>query len=110
VVTSSFWALVFTPISAIGGVTGPALQGMMSRQTPVNQQGELQGINSSLNALAMIITPMVMTTIFAIFTAPTAPIYLPGAPFLLSGVLMVGAVLVFVAGTRARMVAGGQPS
>ena len=100
-VTSGFWALVFTPISALGGVTGPALQGMMSRQTPETQQGELAGINASLNALAMIVTPLMMTTIFAIFTAATAPIYLPGAPFLLSAVLMVGAVLVFVAGTRA---------
>ena len=77
----------------------------MSRQTPENQQGELQGINSSLNALSMIVTPLVMTTIFAIFTAPTAPIYLPGAPFLLSAVLMVGGVLVFVAGTRAKAAA-----
>ena len=104
-VTSGFWALVFTPVSALGGVTGPALQGMMSRQTPETQQGELAGINASLNALAMIVTPLVMTTIFAIFTAPNAPIYLPGAPFLLSAVLMVGAVLVFVAGTRAQAAA-----
>ena len=102
-VTSGFWALVFTPVSALGGVTGPALQGMMSRQTPETQQGELAGINSSLNALAMIATPLVMTAIFAAFTAPDAPVYLPGAPFLLSAVLMVGAVLVFVAGTRARL-------
>lgn len=98
--TSGFWALVFTPIAALGGVTGPSLQAMMSRGVPENQQGELQGVNSSLNALAMIISPLVMTWVFGIFTSASAPIYLPGAPFLLSATLMVAVVILFVAGTR----------
>ena len=99
-VTSSFWALALTPFTSIGGVCGPALQGMLSRATPENQQGELQGINTSLGALAMILAPLVMTNIFAYFTGPTAPVYFPGAPFLLSAALMVAAVVIFVAGTR----------
>ena len=85
----------------MGGVTGPALQAMASRLTPETQQGELQGINTSLNALAMIVAPLVMTWIFEVFTAPDAPIFLPGAPFLLSAVLMVGVVILFVAAPRA---------
>ena len=103
-VTSGFWALIAIPFTAIGGITGPALQAMMSRGTPEDQQGELQGINTSLNALAMILAPLVMTSIFAIFTGPSAPFHLPGAPFLLSAVLMVAAVAVFVAGTREKAV------
>ena len=99
-VTSGFWALIATPITSIGGITGPALQAMMSRGTPEDQQGELQGINTSLNAMAMILAPLVMTNIFAIFTGPSAPFHLPGAPFLVSAVLMVAAVALFVAGTR----------
>ncbi|MES2435785.1 MAG: TCR/Tet family MFS transporter [Pseudomonadota bacterium] len=98
--TSGFWALVFTPIAALGGVTGPSLQAMMSRAVPENQQGELQGVNSSLNALAMIISPLVMTWVFGFFTSASAPIHLPGAPFLLSATLMVAVVILFVAGTR----------
>ena len=101
-VTSGFWALAATPISSLGGVTGPALQGMMSRATPEDQQGELQGINTSISALSMILAPLVMTTIFAYFTGPSTPIHLPGAPFLLSAALMVVAVLIFVAGKRER--------
>jgi DHA1 family tetracycline resistance protein-like MFS transporter len=92
--------LAFTPIAALGGVTGPSLQAMMSRAVPENQQGELQGVNSSLNALAMIISPLVMTWVFGIFTSASAPIYLPGAPFLLSATVMVAVVILFVAGTR----------
>lgn len=98
--TSGFWALVFTPIAALGGVTGPSLQAMMSRAVPENQQGELQGVNSSLNALAMIVAPLVMTWVFGIFTSATAPFYLPGAPFLLSATIMVAGMLIFVARTR----------
>lgn len=98
--TSGFWALVFTPIAALGGVTGPSLQAMMSRAVPENQQGELQGVNSSLNALAMIVAPLVMTWVFGIFTSATAPFHLPGAPFLLSATIMVAGLLIFVARTR----------
>ena len=100
-ISSGFWALVFTPITALGGVTGPALSAMSSRLTPETQQGELQGINTSLNALAMIAAPLVMTWIFEVFTAPTAPVFLPGAPFLLSAALMVAVVIIFVAAPRA---------
>ena len=99
-VTSGFWALVFTPLTALGGVTGPALQALMSRATPEDQQGELQGINTSLNALATILAPLVMTWVFGYFTSPAAPIFLPGAPFLLSATIMVGVVILFVAKSR----------
>ena len=102
VLTSGFWALALTPATALGGLAGPALQAMMSRATPEDQQGELQGINSSLNALAMILSPLVMTLIFDYFTSPAAPIYWPGAPFILSATIMVAVVLIFVAGTRER--------
>jgi DHA1 family tetracycline resistance protein-like MFS transporter len=100
-VTSGFWALILTPITALGGVAGPALQAIESRSVPETQQGELQGILTSLNALAMIIGPLVMTWIFGLFTKDGAAVFLPGAPFLLAGVLMVAAVILFVARTRA---------
>ncbi|MEH7827467.1 TCR/Tet family MFS transporter [Gemmobacter denitrificans] len=99
-VTSGFWALTFTPLTAIGGLAGPALQAMMSRRTPETQQGELQGINTSLNALAMILAPLVMTWVFGQFTRSDAWVHWPGAPFLLSATLMVAATIVFVARTR----------
>ena len=87
-VTSGFWALVFTPVAALSGVVGPALQGLMTNATPNDQQGELQGVLTSLTAVAMGISPVIMTGIFSFFTAPGAPVYSPGAPFLLSALLM----------------------
>lgn len=104
-VRSGFWALAFTPFTALGGVTGAALAAMMSRSTPEDQQGELQGAIASLNALATILAPLVMTWIFGLFTRPTAPVYWPGAPFLLSALIMVAATAVFVVKTRAPRIA-----
>jgi MFS transporter, DHA1 family, tetracycline resistance protein len=100
-VTSGALALMITPITALGGVVTPALQAILSRQTPENAQGELQGVLASLNAIAMITAPLVMTQTFAAFTAPGAPVYAPGAPFLLAAALIVVAIALHVAGRRA---------
>jgi DHA1 family tetracycline resistance protein-like MFS transporter len=107
--TSGALALASTPISAMGGITGPALQALASRATPENQQGELQGIMTSINALAMIVAPLVMTWVFGYFSAEGAPVYFPGAPFLLSAVVMVAAVILFVAGPRAKVAGTAEP-
>lgn len=88
-VTSGMAALAFTPMAAAGALVMPALQGMLSRRIPDDQQGELQGVLSSLNALAMIVSPLVMTALFDHFTRPNVTPHLPGAPFLLSGALML---------------------
>ncbi|MBI1219163.1 MAG: MFS transporter [Rhodobacteraceae bacterium] len=101
-VTSGTAALVFTPVAALGGIVTPALQSIMSRAAPANEQGELQGVLASLGALSMILSPLIMTTTFSAFTAPGAPLYLPGAPFLLSALLMVVCVALHVAPSRER--------
>jgi DHA1 family tetracycline resistance protein-like MFS transporter len=88
-----------TPITALGGIAGPALQSLQSRRAPADQQGELQGVLTSLNALTMVLGPLMMTWVFGVFTAPGG-IFLPGAPFLFAAVLMVAAVIVFVATLR----------
>jgi len=95
--TSGTLALMLTPITALGGVVTPALRGLVSRQTPANAQGELQGVLASLNAAAMITAPLVMTFTFAQFTAPDAPIFAPGAPFLLAAALMLAAIALHIA-------------
>jgi DHA1 family tetracycline resistance protein-like MFS transporter len=72
----------------------------MSRTVADNQQGELQGVMTSVHALAMIVSPLMMTATFAHFTRDGAAIYLPGAPFLVALVLMIIGCLVFVRTTR----------
>jgi len=73
----------------LGGIAGPALQGIISNQVPANAQGELQGGLTSLMSITMIVGPLLMTQIFYFFTRVDAPVYLPGAPMILGGVLTV---------------------
>lgn len=94
-VESGSTVLAMIPLMALGAVGLPALQGIMSRLTPDNAQGELQGVMTSATSLAMISAPLVMTQIFAAFTNVDTSFYLPGAPFLLSGVLMTASLALF---------------
>ncbi len=87
-------ALALTPVCALAAMSAPAMQAIMSRSTAADAQGELQGILASASALAMIVSPVIMTNVFAAFTAEGAALFLPGAPFLASlGLLLLGALL-----------------
>lgn len=77
----------------LGGITGPAIQGIMANQVPDTQQGELQGIFASMVSIASIIGPPLMTGLFAFFTSVQAPAYFPGAPFLLAAFLTLVSLL-----------------
>jgi DHA1 family tetracycline resistance protein-like MFS transporter len=96
IITSGTLALILTPISALGVVVTPALQAIMSRRIDDDAQGALQGVLGSLHALAAIIAPLVMTSVFAAFTREGAAIHLPGAPFVLSMALILVGLLVFL--------------
>ena len=86
----------FTVPYALGGIAGPALQGIISNQVPSNEQGELQGLLTSLMSVTAIIGPVLMTSIFAYYTDPKNEIYFPGAPFMLATVLTIFSVLIAV--------------
>ena len=96
IVTSGSLALALTPIAALGAVVTPAMQGIMSRRAGEDAQGELQGVLTSVHALATIISPLMMTTAFAAFTASTAPVQFAGAPFVLAAVLVFAALAIFL--------------
>lgn len=83
------------PVSALGMLAGPAMQGIMSRAVPDDAQGELQGVVSSVRAMASIIAPLVMTGLFSWFTREGAALYFPGAPFIASAFLILIALWIF---------------
>jgi DHA1 family tetracycline resistance protein-like MFS transporter len=96
IIASGNLLLMLIPVTAIGAIGLPALQGILSRAVPDNAQGELQGVLTSLTSVAMILAPLVMTQTFAHFTRVDANPYLPGAPFLLSAVIMTLAAVIYV--------------
>ncbi len=98
--SSGNWAMALIALAALGSITGPALSAIMSRRIGDDRQGELQGMMTSANALAIIISPLLMTQIFWFFTREGAPFWLPGAPFLLSAGLMVIVIGLFAGARR----------
>ena len=96
VATKGWMMFAFMIPYALGGIAGPALQGVMTHQVPPNEQGELQGALTSLASLSAIFGPWVMTYLFYKFTQTGAPFYFPGAPFVLGSFLMLLSVLLAV--------------
>jgi len=114
-ITTGWMAYAVIAFSALGGLAQPALQGIMSRTIPANAQGELQGAIAAVMSMSMVISPWVMTQIFAAFIDPGkpfiifnvtvlpngAPFYFPGAPFVFSAAIEAFAlVMLFVAFRR----------
>ena len=84
---------VWIVLGAASGFVMPAVNGIMSRQVPANAQGELQGLVGSVASSTFVISPVMMTQLFAYFSGPSAPVYFPGAAFALAGLLTLGSVL-----------------
>ncbi len=87
--STGWMMLVFLIPYCLGGICGPALQGVISSEVPANEQGELQGALTSLMSATSIVGPLIMNYLFAYFTGPAAPFYFPGAPFILGAILVV---------------------
>ncbi len=81
---------------ALGGFAGPSMQGIMTSQVPVDEQGELQGGMTSMASVTSIIGPVMMTSIFAYFTDPENDIYFPGAPFILATILAIVSMILVI--------------
>ena len=98
----SFW--IGVPVMALWGIATPSLQAIMTRLVDPTEQGRLQGALASLTGLASLIGPMLFTQIFATFIGgPAEAAGLPGAPFLLSALLVLLAMMVAWFSTRPRL-------
>lgn len=91
--TEGWMMFAFLVPYCLGGIAGPALQGIISSQVPSNEQGELQGALTSLMSTTSIIGPLLMAQLFSYFTAENAPVYFPGAPMLMGAVLTILSLL-----------------
>ncbi len=83
-----FWSL--------GGLGGPALNAILSRSVPANEQGELMGALASAGSVTSIAAPLLLTHLFAYFTSGRAPFYFPGASFAAAALFELFALVVFL--------------
>lgn len=106
---TGIWLMIFLVPYVLGGVASPTITGIMSNQVPETEQGELQGSLTSLMSVSSIIGPVLMTTLFSIFTTnkigdaseaesawlidflgldKSVIIEFPGAPFVMGAILI----------------------
>ena len=86
--------LIGIPVSALWALAAPATQALITRQVGADVQGRIQGALMSLVSLAGILGPAIFAGSFGLFIGPTAPMHLPGAPFLIAAALLLAAVLI----------------
>ena len=87
--TQGWMMYAFTVVYCLGGIAGPAMQGIMSGKVPPNAQGELQGGFTSLMSLTSIFGPIIMSQLFFFAASDNTPFYFPGAPMMLGAVLSI---------------------
>lgn len=93
--TSGTMLYVILVVSSIFWAAHPALQSVISRDVPSEEQGELQGALMSLTSLTAVLNPLVMTSLFAATTIKDGSFaYVPGSPYLLASLLFFTAWLV----------------
>ena len=88
------------PVMAFWGLANPSVQALATRDVDPSEQGRLQGAFMSLGSLAGIFAPMLFATVFAKAIDEHAGWYFPGAPFLLSAIVVAVAWLVSERATR----------
>lgn len=91
--TQGWMMYAFIIVYCLGGIAGPALQGIMSGTVAPTEQGELQGGFTSMMSATSIVGPLLMSTIFSFFTKSHESMYFPGAAMLLGAVLTLCSAL-----------------
>jgi len=84
--------LIGIAFTALWGIANPALQSLMTRRVGPDEQGQLQGANASLNAIASMTAPSLFTWAFAFGIG--ARVNVPGLPFLIAACFLIAALVV----------------
>ena len=88
-VTEGWIVFCIIPFSALSELLTPTLGSFLSNSVSDDQQGELQGVLSSLSAVISIISPLLMSGLFTVFTSGEVSLYFPGFPFVFAAFLLV---------------------
>jgi DHA1 family tetracycline resistance protein-like MFS transporter len=84
-------------VTVIENVADAPLRSIAASKVPPSAQGELQGALGSLTSITAIVGPLLFPYLFRYFTAPAAPVVFAGAPFVMGAILILVAMVVFVA-------------
>ena len=90
--TQSWMVFALIAVGGLQGIVMPAVTALMSRDVPADRQGEVQGAIGSLQGIAAIFGPPLMTGLFSLATRPGGPVHWPGAPYGVALILTATAV------------------
>lgn len=87
--TQGWMLYAIIALGSLGGIAGPALQGMIASQVNPDEQGAVQGALASLMSATGIVAPLMASGLFAHFTAPGASPVIPGISFFVGAALLM---------------------
>lgn len=95
-ITNGIFALLISTVMGIQGVIMPSLNAIMSRRTSPRNQGELQGFNGSMAALALLIANISYNSLLSYFISSDAPFRFAGAPFVLAAFFAIISIILLL--------------
>lgn len=95
-----FWCAI--PMLNFMSLVWPSAQSLMSRQTSVSEQGQLQGAINSLRGMAGLVGPGLFTYIFSKSIGADAIVHVPGIPFYVAAGMLLVSWLIAERVTRGR--------
>src|SRR5690606_32719562 len=91
--TGMLFTLAMLP-NALWGLAMPTLQSLMTQRVSESEQGQLQGANNSVGAIAGVLSPLFFGAVYAISVGPDAWIPHPGTAFLVASLVLFGAATI----------------
>jgi MFS transporter, DHA1 family, tetracycline resistance protein len=85
------------PLTAMWGLFNAAAKSIMSNTVDANAQGQLQGVNTSLAALANTFGPTLFAMIFAYSIDPTQGLQWPGLSLWIAGLILLATAALILA-------------
>ncbi|WP_311266729.1 TCR/Tet family MFS transporter [Sphingobium sp. WCS2017Hpa-17] len=87
-----FVAAIFP--NALWGLAMPTIQSLMTRHVSESEQGQLQGANNSVGAIAGVISPLFFGAIYSLSVGPRPTLPYIGSAFLIAAAILAGAALI----------------
>src|SRR3546814_15543574 len=96
--------------NALWGLAMPTIQSLMTRRVSESEQGQLQGANNSVGAIAGVLSPLFFGAVYSISVGPEAWFPHPGAAFMIASLVLFGAeTIAWRVALRARVAAAVAP-
>lgn len=79
--------------NALWGLAMPTIQSLMTQRVSESEQGQLQGANNSVGAIAGIVSPLFFGAIYALSVGPRPTLPFIGSAFVMAALVLGGAAL-----------------